>query len=275
MIKSLKSIPEQIITKDLSKLWKTHEGFTNNKQEWIFRGLKDVKYGLKTSLERAIEEYGIDKNKSLSFEGGLLRKFKREVGEHLKQPPKEEEYMEWFALMQHHGAPTRLMEWTYSFLIAVYFAVAGSPKDSVVWAINSKGLTESLKEKKVDTTNFKHSFVEKKNTFVCPMNIHRFNERLALQQGAFVLPADVTKSFQKNLLDTFRDQKSLNKNIRKYVIKKEISIEITKSLIRMNLTSATLFPDLDGFSQSLKEWLAFKDEERILKPEDGYGVTQK
>ena len=107
------------------------------------------------------------------------------------------------------------------------------------------------------------------------MNIHRFNERLALQQGAFVLPADVTKSFQKNLLDTFRDQKSLNKNIRKYVIKKEISIEITKSLIRMNLTSATLFPDLDGFSQSLKEWLAFKDEERILKPEDGYGVTQK
>lgn len=275
MAKNFKNIPEQIITKDLSKLWKTHESFMSNRQDWIFRGLGDVKYGLKTSLERAIEEYGIDKSKSLSFEGGLLRKFKGEVGEHLKQPPKEEEYMEWFALMQHHGAPTRLMEWTYSFPIAVYFAVADPSKDGVVWAINSKSLSKSLEEKKVDATNFKHCFVETKKTFVCPMPVHRFNERLALQQGVFVLPGDVTKPFQKNLLDTFQDQKSLNKNVRKYIIKKDISIEATKSLVRMNLTRATLFPGLDGFSKSLKEWLAFKDAEQVLKPEDGYGATQK
>lgn len=50
----------------------------------------------------------------------------------------EENHVEWLALMQHYGAPTRLIDFTSSIFVALHFALDGSyDKDSVIWAINA------------------------------------------------------------------------------------------------------------------------------------------
>lgn len=117
--------PEEI--KELSQLFDLHRQFMPNErnvaeEDWIFRGQK-IDEGLKTSLEQTINDYGLSMEDAPKIEGGLMRRFKRQSTSYLKTIPAEGNYMEWFALMQHYGAPTRLHDWTYSFFVAVYFAV--------------------------------------------------------------------------------------------------------------------------------------------------------
>lgn len=269
----------------VGKLWAIHKEFISEAQTWIFRGHK-TNYPLKTSLERVMDRYGKNKADSLLFEGGFLRRFKRQAGNYLKHIPRDDDFMEWFALMQHHGAPTRLLDWTYSFFVAVYFAVVDSPNDenSIVWALNTKELNELILEK-VPSQNtaiigqdpnartaesFTRFFINNAYTVVCPMNPYNFNERLIIQQGVFLCPGNVTKSFEENFVGLFSTTEMLRRNIRKFVIPNNIKTMIEKNLCRMNMTNATLFPGLDGFAQSLKMWLSFDDANCILVPDACY-----
>ena len=58
------------------------------------------------------------------------------------------EYGYCLSLMRHHGAPTRFLDWTYSFFNALYFAINRLNKESsyVVWAINDIWLTKKVSE---------------------------------------------------------------------------------------------------------------------------------
>jgi hypothetical protein len=53
------------------------------------------------------------------LEDGLLRRFKRQCHHYLINTPEPHNLLEWFALMRHHGAPTRLLDWTYSFFVLI------------------------------------------------------------------------------------------------------------------------------------------------------------
>ncbi|MDD5705219.1 MAG: FRG domain-containing protein [Kiritimatiellae bacterium] len=54
------------------------------------------------------------------------------------------DHFEWLCLMQHHGAPTRVLDWTENILIALYFAVCDvtADCDGVVWVLNAGRLNE-------------------------------------------------------------------------------------------------------------------------------------
>ena len=81
-----------------------------------------------------------------------MRRFKRECHHHTGQLPKPADTMEWLSLMQHYGAPTRLLDWTYSFYAAVFFAVDGAAPASAgntccVWAVNADWLRDRFRER--------------------------------------------------------------------------------------------------------------------------------
>ncbi len=84
-------------------------------RRWIFRG--DKGSDLKTSLEKACDRFEIDLQhdkgrrnglRSPELEQKLIREFQRRYHFYAKHVPNDNDYLEWLALMQHHGAPTRL-----------------------------------------------------------------------------------------------------------------------------------------------------------------------
>ncbi len=92
-------------------------------QWWLFRGTSQP-FPLQTSLERALADAGVDLARATDIEQQMLKEFKRRAHHYVNALPNRGDVLGWLALMQHHGAPTRLLDWTYSFYVAAFFALA-------------------------------------------------------------------------------------------------------------------------------------------------------
>ncbi|MDY6839584.1 MAG: FRG domain-containing protein [Thermodesulfobacteriota bacterium] len=103
---------------------------------WIYRGQSSNK-GLKTSLERTIKDYKLGKEDPFDIEFVLTDRFRRNLTTVDPTVSKDLSPVELFALMQHYGAPTRLVDFTYSFYIALFFALENFQGNSpTIWCID-------------------------------------------------------------------------------------------------------------------------------------------
>ena len=253
---------------------------------WVFRGQSDSRWHLTTSLER------LATGQNLLFddaEARLIRAFKSQAHLYTADLPPIEDDLEWVALMQHHGCPTRLLDFTRSPYIALYFAVETVRVGGTcaVWAVNSEacderairrieGLQEWTKEQVLtpqdleernvagklgSPTLFRKAFLRNQFSLVCTVQPDRHNHRMAKQQGCFLCPGDVadTHGFETNL----RDQLIMGidpeyffpvwnpPQIFRFTIPGQLRGPILHELRRMNISKASLFPGLDGFAASL------------------------
>jgi hypothetical protein len=260
------------------------ERLVESRSTWIFRGERDARWRLETTLERTARLLDVPNSELPYREAGLIRRFKRQYHHHSVDPPASGNYLEWLAIMQHHGAPTRLLDWTYSFFPALYFAVANGDSEAALWAINHDRIIEALRagkelariEKLVDESRnvfdlrtFRHTFAQSPPLpFVCPVNPYRLNERLAIQQGLFLCPGDISQSFEQNLAAVVGDSPPPGV-VTKLLISKAPAFrqEILRRLNRMNVNAATLFPGLDGFARSLTTLMALPKKNLPPDPE--------
>src|ERR1035437_2752147 len=74
---------------------------------WAFRGERDERWPLYSSLSRYLKNFGVDPRAWVDQESRILRVFKRKAHQFLAQPPEPDDDFQWLALMQHHGAPDR------------------------------------------------------------------------------------------------------------------------------------------------------------------------
>jgi hypothetical protein len=112
---------------------------------WVFRGHNGPKFGLKTTLELECGRHNLELYLAPEVEKKLLREFGRRVHLYLKdssQIPDPGDTLEWISLMRHYGAPTRVLDWTYSIHVAAHFALNSSENDKPcwIWAIDPKKL---------------------------------------------------------------------------------------------------------------------------------------
>jgi hypothetical protein len=95
----------------------------------VFRGLARSSYTNASSLARLGGDFP-------SLERHLIRNFRKYA--HRESPGPT--MWDWLSLGQHHGLPTRLLDWTFSPLVALHFATASWPRDeAILWAIDSEG----------------------------------------------------------------------------------------------------------------------------------------
>lgn len=238
-------------------------------EKYIFRGQRDATEPLSSTFERATT--GLDAAKWHKLEKKIMLEFRRRAHHYLSCLPTDDAHVEWLALMQHHGAPTRLLDFTRSFYVALYFAIEEAKGDAAVWAIDTSYISpqppifaravESFysqeQEEKVNQLIADEN-TEKVEPAVVPVEPMRQNERLSIQQGLFLFPTILTISFEQNLCGSLKvkdfaelhEHKTKKHVVFKLVIAKELHLKIAYWLTSMNITAATLFPGLDGFARS-------------------------
>jgi FRG domain len=177
----------------------------------------------------------------------IARIFQRKAHLFLTHIPERSDTFQWLALMQHHGAPTRLLDFTWSPYVAAFFALVHTTKEAAVWAVNPKrlvnvteGLNEFLGDSRAGLIGIGEPFV--------------MNTRLIAQSGTFIVTKQVGTPIE-DIVVAYEDPKDT-------LVKFELPAELIRplgmrALFMMNITNATLFPDLDGLARSLAYELEF------------------
>lgn len=246
--------------------WDDIHGYAT-RRGWLFRGEESTDWQPKTSLERCCDRLGVKPKLRRTIEDRMVREFRRAYHQFARHIPDRQAILEWLSIMQHHGAPTRLLDFTYSVYVAAYFAVEEAEEDCAVWAIDGpwalqrseallraagkRGTKRMLKPFMDEDEKIAHALLMRKPYVAAawPINPFRLNERLRVQQGAFLIQGDVSRPFTENLDALSRGQRT--DSIVKIVIPKSKRSEVLKHLWTMDISRAALFPGLDGFAKSL------------------------
>ena len=239
---------------------------------WAFRG-QGKDWPLASTIERYSRQPGI-------AEDYAMRAFRRRIHHYSSSPPQRDNDLEWLALMQHHGAPTRLLDWTRSADIAAFFGAESSvsasplarepseiPQPFVIWALD----TDSINAEAKALLDFSPAAdLSSPGTFhkvfwsqppegkylVMAVEPFRLNERLSIQRGLFLCANYVLRPFHDCLAALLLHAKSQSRPsaqwLHKVVVAPEARADVLRSLDQVNINARTLFPSLDGFCRSLQ-----------------------
>jgi hypothetical protein len=263
--------------------WENARRISQELKRWAFRGQPSDGWPLMTNFERYANSYNCHNVLRGNREMWILKEFQRRAHHYLTSPPASHDFVEWLALLQHYGGPTRLLDFSHSFYVAAFFAMESAEGPSAIWGINLERLqesiapfieqragTETIKDSNAKRLRFVNKLLSEKESHrgVIDVEPERLNERLAIQQGLFLFQGDVSLAFNKCLIETFPLENDevlhFDENtpldfdrmhsyaILKLVLSRKCNIEGTSDLQRMNLSSATLFPGLDGYARSLR-----------------------
>lgn len=197
-------------------------------ERWAYRSQANASWVLNTAIERTdfIQHHN-------GIEAQFVAEFQRGAKNYLTKDQLPEHLIEWIALMQHRGAPTRLLDLSRSPFIAAYFAFEIAPlRDDhyvSVWCINiehlrkkavellSQQFGEALKETQntINEKLFEVLFYQNNKSLVFPVEPFSMNRRYSMQQSVFVSTGTSTASFMDQLF-------FLEEEMPKAVVKLEI-----------------------------------------------------
>ncbi len=241
------------------KTWEAFLGVVTQPpySNWALRGERDERWPLYSSLSRYLMNFDVAPKAWPQQEARIIRIFKRKAHVYLDKPPEWDDDFQWLALMQHHGAPTRLIDFTWSPYVAAFFALERTLADGVVWAMNPARIDSSRapRPSRMDPRihgHFPRYFLKGNQRFIWMGEPHTMNRRLIAQSGTFAVPGVIDVPIEEILNDA--DQEDI---LAKITLSNPVREVGMRELYRMNITYATLFPDLDGLAKSMGYELEF------------------
>lgn len=153
--------------------------------------------------------------------------------------------------MQHHGLPTRLLDWTHNFAVALYFALRSAEGDTAIWVLdpyelNQRSIGKDLLLHPTQlSADYRQYFIDRTAppdgnvVAIVPLRHH---PRVISQQSAFTLHANLTAPLDE-----------LHPNcVTKIVIPHAARRDAETFLHLAGVTEFTLFPDLDALARLMK-----------------------
>ena len=253
-------------------------------RNWAFRGQSDAEWPLFSSLSRYLKGYEIHRDAWAGQEERIGRIFRRKAHLFLEHVPDARDAFQWLALMQHHGAPTRLVDFTWSPFVAAFFALERATKDAAVWAVFVPALwraahTFSFPKKQTklgpdelslrNPGAYEELYLGNDVPFVSSGEPMVMNKRLIAQSGTFIVPGVLHQPIEQILAG----YPEAGKTVAKFVLRTgALRSDAMLALYNMNLTNATLFPDLDGLARSMAYELEFHwaYDPKTMKINPGY-----
>jgi hypothetical protein len=251
--KSWSHIQDVLFSRD--DLW--NESLRRFRSPMAYRGLDRANHTLVTSLYRLGGDFA-------SLEGHLLRNFKKYAHRDLVEHDTD---WHWLSVAQHHGLPTRLLDWTYSPYVALHFATAKLEhygQEGAVWAVNFEKAKRALPDemrKWLDTTGANGFSVDT----LAELKISPLDLEAHEQRGMFAMffePPSIDDrivnqyalfSVLSQSRSTFDYWLSENKDLWwKLIVPATLKWEIRDKLDQANITERVLFPGLAGVSAWLK-----------------------
>jgi hypothetical protein len=228
------------------------------RSNYAFRGRADAAEDLRSSLIRL----GGD---TRNVEGYLLRNFRKYA---TQGDVPIDSLWNWLALGQHHGLPTRLLDWTYSPFVALHFAtwnLERYDRDGIVWCLDyvrthdalPGSLAEVLEQQGANVftpelladaaPGFRELEELADDPFCLFLEPPSLDERIVNQYALFSLLSSPTATLEEWL----EPRPQLGRRI---VIPAELKWEVRDKLDQANITERVLFPGLDGLSAWLKRY---------------------
>jgi hypothetical protein len=242
-----------------------------HRSPYAFKGLSCARYDVTSSLTRL----GGD---SAAVESHLIRNFRKYAIQNVDRPP-EGRMWNWLALAQHHGLPTRLVDWSYSPLVALHFATVGRrhrAEDCTVMAVDFVAAHQRLPKKLQRVLEAEGGDVWTAD--LLEREIPSLEDLERLGDGEPVLLFFEPPAIDQRILNQYAffgvlsDARArLHDYLRRHpelafrvVIPARLRQEVRDKLDQANVNERVLFPGLDGLSQ----WLTRHYSPGIESPRD-------
>ena len=238
----------------------------------IFRGQECCQWPLLSSFNRLVP-CG-NEAAALNFEWNSIVRFFSEAHSYLPPtviPPNHfkltalDTYVEWLMIMQHYGAPTRLLDWSQSPYVAAYFAVIDcGDDDGAIWYFDSVPVEEKVYARFVrnpgtflDYADFSSEEIRRPGDAPLLLTAKKKmrTAREVAQQGVFAFTNRLNANQQSIIPKICADQP-----FGRIIIPQRLKVEFCRRLAQMNVTAAALFPGVEGVCT------AIRDEMRQLFP---------
>ncbi len=247
-------VPSKTITSvtdfiDLIEKVKSDNEAKGNKAELLFRG-QGVDKPLLPKLSRLHLNGTISEVEKL-----ILADFKRGILPLTEFKP--ENNWDLLALAQHHGLPTRLLDWTYHALVALWFAVEKPAQknetreleNGVVWVLAARVEDFRTDTEKIDPLSNKITKIFRSSVV---------SRRISAQAGVFT----IHKINEGEKIIRFENHANFKSKLTKAIIPPDSFAGIRKQLNILGVNNSTVYPDIDGFCKHLERRFSKLDDEK-------------
>jgi hypothetical protein len=262
IIKSLGSLIDQV-TPDLP-----NQQTGRRRDNGVYRGMREADWPLLTSLDQL---GGVNPpHTKAELEEHILRNFMRYSRPYLSVPPVNE--WELLVTAQHHGLPTRLLDWSYSPLVAAHFATSkpALKADRAIWRLDWQAMHRQFKlpELALLIEDLQQLFGadepftpwrimqagERSDlgafpAFACMIEPPSVDTRIVVQGAVLTLCSDKHQAF-----DRFLVQHGLASTLTRFIIPAQEVARLRDQLDLAGVDERLIFPDLDGVARRLRRY---------------------
>ena len=261
-ISSMETIMEILSEQDYNSKIQRH------RSSFIYRGMPNAKFHLETSIKRTCKE------KQYELESSILRNFTKYAA--IDHPELNRSVWSQMIVGQHHGLPTRLLDWTFSPMTALHFSTSGEDvskmdkHDSILWKLDSREMKYLLPDKyRLELKKGQATFFTVDMLEHVAKDLAQYDEDMGTQAMVLIEPPSLEQRIANQYsyfsivpnrvtyVEQFLDERT--NNTVKYIIDKELRWRVRDMLDQMNINERMIYPGLDGLSQWLKRHYYVKE----------------